>query len=389
MFVKVGDLLVKNNNKGGTTQLLSDQKTPLQQVILPVAAGTAVGIVGLVTGGTTAPTPQTTIPGEGVRYFNYDHLGNTRVSYSFKNSKPKTYQISGIYDYHPYGKILRSYTLAGNDKYLSTMHQRDNETGLDYRGARFYDSEVGRFLSLDPLAVKYPAWSPYNYVLGNPIMFVDPDGRDVINVYEKSRNKAQNNLNTAQNNLNNYSKGDDGYRNARKAFNESQRAFNRVDRQFQIVQKAIGELKHDDQKYFDRINNMTTPTGEKINVYVSASKNTRFISATGNEVYGETIAQLFPENYDRSNNFLSPSTEQSGKNSIGIKIGSMGSGKTLKHEFGHAEVAGKLGLLSNRYYLNSKSESSNDIENPNNPSGRRALDAEESYDGDPNTSLLD
>jgi uncharacterized protein RhaS with RHS repeats len=40
-----------------------------------------------------------------------------------------------------------------------------------------YDSEIGRFLGVDPLASNYPAWSPYNYVLGNPISKVDPDGR--------------------------------------------------------------------------------------------------------------------------------------------------------------------------------------------------------------------
>lgn len=31
-------------------------------------------------------------------------------------------------------------------------------------------------LSLDPLAVDYPTLSAYNYVLGNPLMFIDPDG---------------------------------------------------------------------------------------------------------------------------------------------------------------------------------------------------------------------
>jgi len=36
---------------------------------------------------------------------------------------------------------------------------------------------VGRFLSVDPLAKDFAAWSAYNYVLGNPILLVDPDGR--------------------------------------------------------------------------------------------------------------------------------------------------------------------------------------------------------------------
>jgi len=33
------------------------------------------------------------------------------------------------------------------------------------------------FLSVDPLAADYASWSPYNYVMGNPISYIDPDGR--------------------------------------------------------------------------------------------------------------------------------------------------------------------------------------------------------------------
>jgi len=51
------------------------------------------------------------------------------------------------------------------------------ESGFDYRGARFYDSDVARFNSLDPLAVEFPEWSDYNYVLGNPLAYVDKDGK--------------------------------------------------------------------------------------------------------------------------------------------------------------------------------------------------------------------
>jgi RHS repeat-associated protein len=79
-------------------------------------------------------------------------------------------------DYFPYGKILREF-IKTPEKYVTTGHERDVETGLDYRGARFYDSDVARFLSLDPLAAEFLEWSDYNYVLGNPVMFIDPDGK--------------------------------------------------------------------------------------------------------------------------------------------------------------------------------------------------------------------
>lgn len=48
-------------------------------------------------------------------------------------------------------------------------------TQLVFAG-RYYDSETGRWLSVDPKADKYPGWSPYNYCLNNPLKFTDPDG---------------------------------------------------------------------------------------------------------------------------------------------------------------------------------------------------------------------
>ena len=47
-------------------------------------------------------------------------------------------------------------------------------------GARLYDDRICRWTSQDPLAAKYPAFSPYAYCAGDPVNFVDPDGNNPI-----------------------------------------------------------------------------------------------------------------------------------------------------------------------------------------------------------------
>jgi len=58
-----------------------------------------------------------------------------------------------------------------------TGKERDSETGFSYFGARYYDSDLmTAWLSVDPMADKYPGLSPYAYCAWNPVRLVDPDG---------------------------------------------------------------------------------------------------------------------------------------------------------------------------------------------------------------------
>ena len=58
-----------------------------------------------------------------------------------------------------------------------TGKEKDSETGFYYFGARYYDPALsGLFISVDPMADKYPSISPYHYCHWNPIIQVDPNG---------------------------------------------------------------------------------------------------------------------------------------------------------------------------------------------------------------------
>ena len=64
---------------------------------------------------------------------------------------------------------------------IFTGKERDEETGYGYFGARYMDHELMTgWLSVDPMADKYPNISPYAYCAWNPVKLVDPDGNEAI-----------------------------------------------------------------------------------------------------------------------------------------------------------------------------------------------------------------
>ncbi|MFC1986548.1 RHS repeat-associated core domain-containing protein, partial [Chloroflexota bacterium] len=64
--------------------------------------------------------------------------------------------------------------------------QRLDDTGLYYYGARYYDVEIGRFISADTIVPDYTnpqALNRYSYVLNNPLKYTDPSGHQEEDYY--------------------------------------------------------------------------------------------------------------------------------------------------------------------------------------------------------------
>jgi RHS repeat-associated protein len=87
-------------------------------------------------------------------------------------------QPISVTDYYPFGEQLPSRT-NGNDlyRYAFQGQELDKETGMEAFPARLYDGRIGRWLTFDPLAEKFPSWSPYNFCMNNPMNMIDPDGK--------------------------------------------------------------------------------------------------------------------------------------------------------------------------------------------------------------------
>ena len=109
-------------------------------------------------------------------YYVTDHLGSVRATITADSGHVVVYD-----DFYPFGLQMPRRSLVGDHRTREkfTGHEHDEETGLTYAGARYYVPEIGRWVVTDPLAEKHPEWSPYNYVLNNPLRLIDPDGRQV------------------------------------------------------------------------------------------------------------------------------------------------------------------------------------------------------------------
>ena len=86
-------------------------------------------------------------------------------------------------EYVPFGEVfVEERNNIWNTPYLFNAKEFDEETGLYYYGARYYDPRVSLWISTDPMEDKFPSVSSYTYLLNNPLNILDPNGADIVYV---------------------------------------------------------------------------------------------------------------------------------------------------------------------------------------------------------------
>ena len=104
-------------------------------------------------------------------YYHPDHLGSSSYITNLDG------EVVQHIEYVPFGEVfIEERNSIWNTPYLFNAKEFDEETGLYYYGARYYDPRLSLWISTDALKEKTPNVSPYIYTDNNPIIYIDPDG---------------------------------------------------------------------------------------------------------------------------------------------------------------------------------------------------------------------
>ena len=110
-----------------------------------------------------------------INFYHPDHLGSSSF---ITNTDGEVVQHI---EYVPYGEVfIEERNNVWNTPYLFNAKEFDEETGLYYYGARYYDARLAIFYTTDRYAEKYSWQSAYSYAGGNPIKYIDVNGDSIM-----------------------------------------------------------------------------------------------------------------------------------------------------------------------------------------------------------------
>ena len=137
-------------------------------------------------------------------YYHKDYLGSSSIITNENG------EVTQRIEYLPYGEVfLEQNNTNWNTPYKFNGKELDEETGLYYYGARYYDPRLSLWLGTDPMQEKYAGITTYCYTMGSPMKYMDPDGRVVISPNQNDREKLLGLINSIASDT--YGFNDSGY----------------------------------------------------------------------------------------------------------------------------------------------------------------------------------
>lgn len=109
-------------------------------------------------------------PGEGTSWYLTDRLGTIRDMVNAVGN------LVNSINYDSFGEILGQTNPSVGDRFTFAGREFDSETGLYYNRARYYDANLGRFISQDPIGFAGEDFNLYRYVGNNPVNATDAFG---------------------------------------------------------------------------------------------------------------------------------------------------------------------------------------------------------------------
>jgi RHS repeat-associated protein len=126
-------------------------------------------------------------PDDAVSYLHQDHLDSTRVV------TDEQANVTARYNYGPYG-AQKADNLVDGTRHLWQGQRSDDQTGLIYMNARYYDPELSQFISADtiiPNLYQPQTLNRYAFANNDPIDNADPFGHMSMRVELKKEQEAQ------------------------------------------------------------------------------------------------------------------------------------------------------------------------------------------------------
>ena len=110
-------------------------------------------------------------------YYHSDHLGSSNYITNLDG------EVVQHVEYVPFGEVfIEERNNIWNTPYLFNAKEFDEETGLYYYGARYYDPKLSLWISTDPLQEKNILFSSYCFTNNSPINIIDYNGEDGVRI---------------------------------------------------------------------------------------------------------------------------------------------------------------------------------------------------------------